>query len=106
MYAYLLKQKILFLYNITTLLKFKGLLLVIRKWYWQDIVAPKKISDSFKNWQSAANKKLESNLNSKKTQGESENDSDFDDGDENDNHPSELTQVISIVYSYNIQVIY
>ena len=99
-------KKFFFLYNITTLLKFKGLLLVIRKWYWQDIVAPKKISDSFKNWQSAANKKLESNLNSKKTQGESENDSDFDDGDENDNHPSELTQVISIVYSYNIQVIY
>ena len=74
------------------------MLLVIRKWYWQDIVAPKKIADSFKNWQSAANKKLENNLNTKKTQGDSDNDSDFEEEDENDQQPSELTQVIIMLY--------
>ena len=65
-----------------------GLLHIIRKWYWQEIEAPRRVANSFKQWLSAEstrrkNKRLQKD-------GTEKEDSDFEDEE------AEMTQANNV----------
>ena len=59
-----------------------GLLHVIRKWYWLEVEAPRRIANSLKQWQSQEQKRRENRKKLQQIQSDESDDSDFEDEDE------------------------